>query len=57
MKRNLLLVLFFVICFYVFAEYNCFTMGDYIVGCSDEICEFSYCKGIYQFPIYRLIGN
>jgi hypothetical protein len=56
MKRNLLLVLFLAI-LYIFAEYNCFTMAEFNVGCSDQICEFSYCKGIYQMPIYRLIGD
>jgi hypothetical protein len=56
MKRNLLLV-FILSLLYVFAEYNCFTMADYIVGCADEICEFSYCKDNYVMPIYRLIGD
>jgi hypothetical protein len=57
MKRNLLLVVFLGIFLYIFAEYNCFTMAEFNIGCPDQICKFSYCKGIYQMPIYRLIGD
>jgi hypothetical protein len=57
MKRNLLLVLFLTLFLYVFAEYNCFTMAEFNIGCSDQICKFSYCKDNYVMPIYRLIGD
>lgn len=54
MYRKLLVLAIVTIILYAFTEYNCFEMHDYIVGCTDEICEFAYCEDQWQTPLFRI---
>lgn len=57
MNKNLLLALALGIFLWIFSEYNCFEMHNFMAGCKDEICEFTYCQDQYRTPLFRILDR